>query len=120
MRDYELTMVIDPDLKEADQIKLIAKVEKLITDAKGKSLKPVSWGKKELAYPIKKKSFGSYFFLALSLSPEELTNIDKKIRLEEEIIRYLLIGVEKPKPTQEKPLDKARDKGGKRGAKVTK
>jgi len=91
MRDYELVLVIDPDLAEGDQKKEIAKVKKIIKDLKGKVEKTDEWGKRELAYPIKKKNLGYYFLLAIKLSAATPAQIENKLKLEEKIIRYLLV-----------------------------
>lgn len=91
MRDYELVLVIDPDLAEGNQKKEIAKVKKIIEDLKGKVEKTDEWGKRELAYPIKKKNLGYYFLLAVKLPPAVPAQIENKLKLEEKIIRYLLV-----------------------------
>lgn len=91
MRDYELTLVVDPDLTSEKQKKLVAKTQKIITDLKGKISKTEDWGKKELTYPIKKKTLGYYFFLETKLPEKGPAEIEKKLKLEEGIIRYLLI-----------------------------
>lgn len=49
------------------------------------------WGKKELIYPIKKKNLGYYFLLELKLPPNGPGEIESKLKLEERIIRYLLV-----------------------------
>lgn len=91
MRDYELTLVLDPDLKTEEQKKLQTKIAKLITDFKGKIAKKDEWGKKELSYPIKKKKMGVYFCWFVKLLPEAVGQLDKKLKLEESIMRYLII-----------------------------
>lgn len=91
MRDYELVLVIDPDLAEGDRKKEIAKVKKIIEDLKGKVEKTDEWGKRELVYPIKKKKVGYYFLLAIKLPNKAPAQVDSKLKLEEEIIRYLLV-----------------------------
>lgn len=91
MREYELVLVFDPDLTKVNQKKLMAKVKKIIEELKGKIEKTDEWGKKELAYPIKKKKLGYYFLLALKLPANSPVEIDKKLKLEEKIIRYLLV-----------------------------
>lgn len=93
MKDYELTLIIDPDSKTEDQKKLITKVKKIITDLKGKVEKTDEWGKKQLSYPIKKKNMGSYFCLKINLSPEKVFEIDKKLKLEETLMRHLLVNL---------------------------
>lgn len=91
MRDYELVLVIDPDLAEGDRKKEIAKVKKIIEDLKGKVGKTDEWGKRELAYPIKKKDLGYYFLLVIKLPNKAPVQVDNKLKLEEGIIRYLLV-----------------------------
>ena len=91
MRDYELVLVFDPDLTEGDQKKQITQVKKIIEDLKGKVEKIDEWGRKELAYPIKKKNSGYYFLLTVKLSAKVTVQVSNKLKLEEGIIRYLLI-----------------------------
>lgn len=91
MRDYELVLVIDPEISGADQKKQIVKVKKIIEDLKGKVEETDEWGKKELVYPIKKKSLGYYFLLAIKLPLKAPAQVDKKLKLEEGVIRYLLV-----------------------------
>jgi len=94
MRNYELTLVIDPDLTSADQKKLVEKVKKIIEEFKGKVNKTIEWGKKDLAYPIKKKNMGYYFLCLLSLPEDGVEKIDKKLKVEKGIIRFLQVKVE--------------------------
>jgi len=91
MNDYELTLVLDGDLSSEDQKKLTEKIKKLIEEQKGKVEKQDDWGKKELAYPIKKKKMGFYFWWEIKLSPEGLDKIDKKLKIEEGVLRYLVL-----------------------------
>lgn len=95
MRDYELVLVIDSDLTGADQKKELTKVKKIIEDLKGKVEKTDDWGKRELVYPIKKKNLGYYFLLVVKLPATAPVQIENKLKLEEKIIRYLLVRREK-------------------------
>jgi len=91
MRDYELTFIIDPELKAEDQKKILTATEKIITGAKGKVSKKDEWGRKRLEYSINKKSMGVYFCWQIKLPVAAVSLMDQKLRLEEKIIRYLLI-----------------------------
>lgn len=91
MRTYELTLIVDPDLTSENQKKLLAKIKKLIEELEGKVEKTNEWGKKEFTYPIKKKNLGYYFFWELILPSGAVSELDGKLKLEEEIIRYLLV-----------------------------
>lgn len=95
MNDYELTMVLDPDLTSENQKKLLEKFKKLIEDGKGKVEKQDDWGKKELAYPINKKKNGAYFFWEIKTSADGIRQVDKKLKVEDGIMRHLIIRKEK-------------------------
>lgn len=94
MRQYELVYILNPDLNEKDQKSQIAKIEKLITDLGGKVRKKEDWAKKKLAYPIKKFEEGIYLKLDLDFPEEKVSEWEQKMKLEEKIIRYLLIKIE--------------------------
>ena len=91
MRDYELTLIVDPDLTSEKQKKLQEKIKKVITDLKGEVKKVAEWGKKELTYPIKKKDVGYYFLWNLKLSSKAASKLESKLKLEEGLMRYLLV-----------------------------
>lgn len=91
MEKYELTLVLDADLSSEDQKKLIAKIKKTIEENKAKIKQEEEWGKKELAYPINKKKSGVYFLLNLESPKEDLPKIDKKLKMEKEVLRFLIL-----------------------------
>ena len=91
IRDYELTLILDPKLKDKDFKGLEEKIEKLLKDAKVKIEKKDDWGTKDLAYPISKSNQGRYLFFVLKADPSSFVELEKKLRLEEKIIRYLLV-----------------------------
>ncbi len=93
MRQYELTLVLDPELTSENQKKVLAKIKKLITSFKGKAGKGEDWGKKTLAYPIKKKTSGVFHLFKLDLPGESVKGLDQKLRLEDNLIRFLLVKV---------------------------
>lgn len=84
MRKYELTLV----LKEEGQEKILKKIEKWL--GKGKILSSKFWGKKKLSYPIKKEKEGNYLFLEIEM-PKKGGEIERNLRLEESVLRYLLV-----------------------------
>ena len=91
MKDYELTLVLDGDLSSQDQKKLSEKIKKIIEEHKGKLEKQDDWGRKDLAYPIKKKKTGFYLYWEFKLEPQDLSKIDKKLKIEEGVLRYLIL-----------------------------
>jgi len=116
MRNYELTLVVDPELNTEDQKKLLGEIEKLITSLKGKVEEKNEWGKKELSYPIKRKTSGFYFHWQTQMPAERVAQLDQKIRRNAKIIRFLIVKSEK----EAAAADGRAKKGGKNGAKIAK
>ena len=105
MRNYELMILFDPNLQEEEKKVLLDKIHQTITTNQGKVTKTNQWGKRKLAYEIKKFREAIYAVIDFELEPDRITNIENSIRFEEKIIRYLLVlGSEKViKPQQKKP-----------------
>lgn len=91
MRKYELVFILKPSLNKTEQQKIIKKMSKIITDLKGKVNKKDVWGKKSMAYPIKKQKEGIYVKFNISLPEDKMGDWREKIQLEDNIIRHLLI-----------------------------
>lgn len=93
MRNYEIAIVLHPDL-EIDIESATSKVEKIIELAKGKISKKDNWGKRKLAYPIKKQDWGIYVFYQVQLDPSVVAQIENTLRITEEVMRYLIVSLE--------------------------
>jgi small subunit ribosomal protein S6 len=93
MRPYELVVLLHPDL-EIDPSAPIEKLEKLVSAGGGKVVKRDNWGKKRLAYPIKKQDFAIYIYFELQLPPDQVRELNQTILLTEEVIRYILVAHE--------------------------
>lgn len=115
-RTYELVLILDPEAKAEEVEKLLGKIKKIVLEAKGEVLGSKDWGKKELAYPVKKRGMGIFQWLELSLPVETVASFRTKLNLDEEIIRFLLIVKETPS-TKPAAVKKA-VKGGKNVVKV--
>jgi len=90
MKDYELTVLIHPDL-EVDLEKPLAKVRDIVTTAGGTIVKEDNWGKKRLAYPIKKQDFAIYVYFDVQLPADAPLKISNIFNITDEVIRYLLV-----------------------------
>jgi len=95
-RTYELVLILDPEVKEAEQEKLLTKIKKQITDSEGKIVETKQWGRKELAYPLAKKRAGVFYILNFGLSAERVSPLKQKIQLEDTVLRFLLVVKETP------------------------
>ena len=94
MRDYELTFVVRPDVEDATLTALLDKIKGLITAAGGQGLQLESWGRRTLAFPIKKITEGQYFFIRVQLSPQAIRELERNLQLTEQILRFLFVRVE--------------------------
>ena len=89
-----MTLVLDPDLTSENQKKILAKIKGLITGFKGKAGKADEWGKKALAYPIKKKTDGIFHLLKIDLPESAVKELDQKLKLEDNLMRFLIIRID--------------------------
>lgn len=90
MKQYELVVLLHPDL-EIDADAPISKIEKLISGVNGKVGKRDNWGKKRLAYPVKKQQFGLYVYFELELDPSSIRRLESQLLITEEVLRFLLV-----------------------------
>ena len=89
MKEYELALVLKTSLSEADQKKLIDEVKELITK-EGKITTETPLGRKSLAYRIGKESSGVFSVMTFSAGASVPQAISRKLRIEEDVLRYLL------------------------------
>ena len=87
---YELVVLLHPDL-EIDVEAPIAKVEGLVEAAGGRVIKRDNWGKKRLAYRIKKQDFAIYVYLEIELEGGKVRDLENQILITEEILRHILV-----------------------------
>jgi small subunit ribosomal protein S6 len=92
-RDYELVVLLHPDL-EMDLDKPLAKVRSIIKDNQGEITKEDNWGKRKLAYQINKEDFAVYVYMELSLPPETVKKLQSTLNITDEVLRYLLTAVD--------------------------
>lgn len=93
MREYELTVLIHPDL-EADLEKPLQVVRDLITSNKGTISSEDVWGKKRLAYKIAKEDFAVYVQMIVMLPPAAVAKVDSTLNITDSVLRHLLAGVD--------------------------
>ncbi len=93
MKEYELTVLIHPDLEATIEAPL-KKVRDIITKAGGEIIKEDNWGKKKLAYQVKKENFAVYVYMDVKLPAEALLKISNTLNITDEVLRYLLVAVD--------------------------
>ena len=90
-RPYEVTFVVRPDIDETAFTGVVDKVKGWITAAGGAVTQANIWGRRRLAYPIKKLTEGQYVLLLADLPTQALAGLERDLRLSEEVLRFLLV-----------------------------
>lgn len=90
MRPYELVVLLHPDL-EIDVDAPIAKIEKIIEANGGKVTKRDNWGKKRLAYQIKKLDFAVYIYFEINMPTDKVRDMENTLLITDEVMRHLLV-----------------------------
>ena len=89
MNQYEIAILFDPDL-EVDLEKATSRVEKILTDNGAKITKTDNWGKRKLAYQIKKHDQAIYVFYTAEIPGANLQKIAGILNITDEVIRFLI------------------------------
>lgn len=93
MNSYNLTLVLKPDLDEKVREELLSGVKKKMLGENGKLSKEDFWGARDLSYPIKKQTKGYYIHFEFEADPKLIKDLDKNLKVEEDILRFLLVRV---------------------------
>lgn len=108
MLQYETIFVTEPTLTEEDIDSLIKGFDQIIAGAGGKVLKVEKWGKRRLAYPIGRREEGVYVLTVLECSPQFVKELERRYRMNEQILRHLTVRVENEAQLGPSPVMKPR------------
>ncbi len=90
MNDYELVFVVHPELDENAFKELLEKIKGWIAEAGGQVTKVDLWGKRRLAYIIRKQREGVYVVMQASMAPASCATLERNMRFQEPVLRFLL------------------------------
>ncbi len=91
MREYENVFVLHPKVDDAGIEREITAVKEVITAGDGEMVGVHKWGRRKLAYPIRKVNEGFYVIMRFKSEPEVLTELDRKFKLNESVLRHLTV-----------------------------
>lgn len=98
-RDYELGFVLTPEVNEEQTRAIVERIEQIATNYGGQVMRVNQWGRRRLAYPIQHHRDGFYVFIDMVLTPETVSELDRTLKVSEEVIRHL-IKLRDPKTVQ--------------------
>ena len=90
MREYEIVFIAHPDLEESALNDVAEKVKGWVTEAGGTVLKADFWGRRRLAYAIRKQKEGQYILLKVQLAPTSVAAIERNLRFLEPVMRFVI------------------------------
>jgi small subunit ribosomal protein S6 len=91
MRDYEVVFVVHPDLDETAFSEVVNRVRNWITEDGGEVSKTDLWGKRKLAFPIRKVNDGQYVLLEAKMKPSFGAQLERNLRFLEPVLRFSVI-----------------------------
>ena len=101
-RTYEVIFIVDPATAEEEVMKLSEGVQKIITDQGGSITKTEMMGKRQLAYEINHKKDGTYVLLEVEGSGKEIAEVERRMRVNDQILRYMTVRVDEMRQRAEK------------------
>ena len=90
MNKYEVMVIVKPAEEEAINT-LVGKIEALIARVGGTVEKVDRWGKRRLAYAVKKFTDGFYVLVNFEADPAEIKEIDRVMKINDEILKHLIV-----------------------------
>ena len=107
---YESTFIARPDISSQQLDGLAEQFREIVTEAGGEVAKSENWGLRGLAYRIKKNRKGHYYFMNIAAPPEAIDALERTMRINEDVIRYLTVRVDEHDPNPA-PLTQSRGRG---------
>ena len=93
MRSYQSVLILKPDVEDTREDEALEKIGEFIKGNGGAILKTEKWGKKRLAYRVKKNRFGIYLNLYHTLEPSGVIDLEKKYKLYDLIIKFMVVSL---------------------------
>ncbi|MHB0857250.1 MAG: 30S ribosomal protein S6 [Anaerolineae bacterium] len=94
LRNYELVFIAQPDLDEEAMNALVDRVQQVMVNNGGEVTEVEQVGLRKLAYPIAKRKEGFYVLMHVNLGSPAITELERTMKLSEEILRHLLVRVD--------------------------
>ena len=110
MPNYETVYILKPTLSNEKVEEVLEKVKGIITSGNGTVILSDSWGKRRLAYPVKKNKEGTYYLLQFSADGKVVGVLENFFRTTDDVIKYITLKIEKsfkkkPEPKEEEKSD---------------
>lgn len=116
-RTYEMIFIVDPDAADEEVVKLSEGVQTIITGQGGSITKTEMMGKRQLAYEINHKKDGTYVLLEVEGSGAEIAEVERRMRVNDQILRYMTVRVDEMRQRADKLKERRARKAEKKTTK---
>ena len=109
MNDYEILLLLDPELPDERQNEIVTRTRETIEKGGGKWADHQPWGRRRLSYEIDHKTDSAYHLLTFDAAPETLDEVSRGLRITDGVMRHLAVrrvkgaSMRPPEPTYEEP-----------------
>ncbi len=111
-RDYELGLIIKPDVGDDQARAIVDRVTQTVASNSGQVVRVNAWGRRRLAYPIEHHRDGLYFYFDLIMAPETVGELERTLHVNESVMRHLVkLPRQTARPTHRRPAAPARSRG---------
>lgn len=90
IRDYELGFILSPEVIEEQTRGILNRVEQIVAARGGQVVRVNQWGRRRMAYPIEHHRDGYYIFVDMMAAPETINELERSLRVSEEVLRHLI------------------------------
>lgn len=94
MRNYEVIFIVHPELDESSFTETVEKVQGWITESGGTITKTDIWGKRRMAYEIRKQREGQYVYMETTMEPSFVSELERNFRFQEPVMRFIITAAE--------------------------
>ena len=88
-RDYEIGLIITPEVSEEETRAVLDRVEQIVANYGGQIVRVNQWGRRRLAYPIERHRDGFYIFVDMILTPETVSELERTLKVSETVLRHM-------------------------------
>ncbi|HEX8175613.1 MAG TPA: 30S ribosomal protein S6 [Pyrinomonadaceae bacterium] len=113
-RTYEVMYIVDTEVSTDDFTRLSETLQQIITEQGGTITKTEDMGRRQLAYPISHKNEGHYMLLEIDGTGREIAELERRMRVNDQIVRYLTVRVDEDRQRADKFKAKRARKASKR------
>ncbi|MHB9034653.1 MAG: 30S ribosomal protein S6 [Anaerolineae bacterium] len=98
MSNFELIYILQPDLDETALASINERIQQVINSSGGQVASSELMGRRTLAYPIKRRREGYYMLVKAALTQAAITELDRTLRLSEDVLRHMLVRLDEQQP----------------------